>query len=423
MRPAKRKRRIQGRGLWCVVVAFGLGVAATGAWFGNDRAATRTVRIASARLAAAKATPRRCSAGKTMNIVAHEDDDLLFLSPDLLRDVRSGRCVRTVFVTAGDAAERVGGTADQRSVYWHAREAGSRAAYALMSGVKDSWKRSHVVVDGHRIVMFTLAARPKVSLMFLRLPDGNPDGSGSRFHDHESLLKLRSGQIKVIHAINGSTSYTKAGLLATITRLVVSYHPDVIRAQDYVSPDYAVTRDHSDHTTTAILAHAASDAYRAPHAFIGYLDYNVDARPANVGGRVLAAKQAAFYAYDRHDSQLRCYTEALRTNGPDASTCRQYAVWLQRSYRITFTPSWNQPCLIPQVGGEELLNAEEQIRGAGCSVGDVRSSDDKLLSPTEVDDNLGTPVDFTTPSPDTKFLPQGTAVSIELESPPSSPGP
>lgn len=357
-----------------------------------------------------------------MNIVAHEDDDLLFLSPDLLRDIRGGRCVRTVFVTAGDAAERVAGTADQRSVYWHAREAGSRAAYALMSGAKDSWSQSHVVVRGHRIVMFTLVANPKISLMFLRLPDGNPDGSGSRFHGHESLLKLRSGQIKVIHAIDGSTSYTKAGLLATVTKLVVSYHPDVMRAQDYASPDSAATGDHSDHTTTAILAHAASDRYRAPHAFVGYLDYNVAERPANVTGGVLAAKQAAFYAYDRHDSQLRCYTRALRTTGPDASQCQAYAGWLQRSYRVSFTPSWNQPCLIPQVGGEPLLDAEEQIRAAGCSVGEIRDSDDKLLTPTEVQNNFESPVDFTTPAPDPKFLPQGTAVSIELEPALSAPG-
>lgn len=304
-------------------------------------------------------------------------------SPDLLRDVGAGRCVRTVFVTAGDAAERVGGTADQRSVYWHAREAGSRAAYALMSGVSNSWDRSHVLVDGHRIVMFTLVANPKVSLMFLRLPDGNPDGSGSRFHNHESLVKLRAGQMKVMHAIDGSTSYTKSGLLATVTELVVSYHPDVIRAQDYASPDYSVTVDHSDHTTTAIVAHAASDAYQAPHAFIGYLDYNVEQRPANVGGRDLAAKRAAFYAYDRHDSQLPCYTQALRTSGPKASECATYAVWLQRSYRISFTPSWNQPCLVPGVGGELLLDAEEIIRAVGCSVADVRDSDDQVLSPTE----------------------------------------
>jgi hypothetical protein len=40
---------------------------------------------------------------------------------------------------------------------------------------------------------------------------------------------------------------------------------------------------------------------------------------------------AAFYAYDRHDSQLPCYAHALRTSGPTASQCGTYAVWFQRS--------------------------------------------------------------------------------------------
>src|SRR6188472_3148233 len=43
-----------------------------------------------------------CPTGATMNVVAHPDDDLLFQSPDLLHDVQSGKCVRTVYVTAGE---------------------------------------------------------------------------------------------------------------------------------------------------------------------------------------------------------------------------------------------------------------------------------------------------------------------------------
>src|SRR6266568_9517618 len=41
-----------------------------------------------------------CTQGVSMNIVAHEDDDILFLSPRLLHDIDAGRCVRTVFITA-----------------------------------------------------------------------------------------------------------------------------------------------------------------------------------------------------------------------------------------------------------------------------------------------------------------------------------
>ena len=36
---------------------------------------------------AAAAQPQ-CNSGASMNIVAHEDDDLLFLSPDLLHDIK-----------------------------------------------------------------------------------------------------------------------------------------------------------------------------------------------------------------------------------------------------------------------------------------------------------------------------------------------
>ncbi len=39
--------------------------------------------------------------GGALTIVAHPDDDLLFLNPDILRDIEAGRCARTVFVTAG----------------------------------------------------------------------------------------------------------------------------------------------------------------------------------------------------------------------------------------------------------------------------------------------------------------------------------
>ena len=78
---------------------------------------------------------------QVMYIVAHQDDDLLFQSPGLLEDIAAGDCVRTVFVTAGDAGL---GTS-----YWHAREEGSRAAYAEMAGVANAWTNSEPVVAGH----------------------------------------------------------------------------------------------------------------------------------------------------------------------------------------------------------------------------------------------------------------------------------
>ncbi|MEY9873203.1 hypothetical protein ABH931_002685 [Streptacidiphilus sp. MAP12-33] len=347
-----------------------------------------------------------------MNIVAHEDDDLLFLSPDLLGDIHSRRQVRTVFVTAGDAAERVGGGIDQQTKYWMAREAGSRAAYALMDGAKNVWRQSHTTLNGHRVVEFTLVPDPRISEVFLRLPDGNPDGSGSRFHNKESLLKLRVGQIRTIHALDGSAVYSKAGLLATVTGLVEQAHPCVIRTQDYVAQDFTLGFDHADHTLSADLAHAASDAYKAPHQLVGYLDYNISLRPVNVSGAALAQKEAAFYRYDRFDSLLPCYTAALRKKN---SVCDEYAQWLVRQYRVMTGPGWYQACFVPHLLGFPLEFGEAPasegaaiaaIRGSGCAVGTVTHDFDAVVPEGFVLDQ--------TPLPGPDFRPQGTKVNIVI---------
>src|SRR5947209_1280724 len=92
---------------------------------------------------AAASTP-----GTILNIVAHEDDDLLFLSPDLLHNVQSGGKVRTIYMTAGDAGAAAS--------YWQGRENGSRAAYAQMSGVANSWTQTDAGIAGHPMPLFTL---------------------------------------------------------------------------------------------------------------------------------------------------------------------------------------------------------------------------------------------------------------------------
>ena len=77
------------------------------------------------------ATPAWAAGGPLLNFVAHQDDDLRFLSPDLLDAVQGGQAVRSVFVTAGDAG------AGQLLAEPAAR---ARAAYAKMAGVANTWK-------------------------------------------------------------------------------------------------------------------------------------------------------------------------------------------------------------------------------------------------------------------------------------------
>ena len=89
-----------------------------------------------------------CPAGTAMNIVAHQDDDLLFQSPALISAIRDGLCVRTVYVTAGDAND----SAD----YWTSRENGVKAAYAQLAGVANTWTTTDAGIAGHPIPVATL---------------------------------------------------------------------------------------------------------------------------------------------------------------------------------------------------------------------------------------------------------------------------
>ncbi|HEU0257616.1 MAG TPA: PIG-L family deacetylase, partial [Microbacteriaceae bacterium] len=160
-----------------------------------------TVQLATPPTASAAVT---CAKGSALDVVAHPDDDLLFQSATIRADIDAGKCVRTVYVTSGDDG--------LPSWYWQSRESGVQAAYAQMAGVANRWSTSDASVPGHPIVLKTLRSAPEISLVFLRLPDGQMDGSGSADNNYESLQKLYQHVIGTIHAIDGSTSYTEASL-------------------------------------------------------------------------------------------------------------------------------------------------------------------------------------------------------------------
>lgn len=257
-----------------------------------------------------------CFQGSTLNIVAHEDDDLLFLSPDILSDIRNKRCVRTVFVTAGDA--------NLGSSYWGSREDGMRAAYALMAGTFNSWRQTIAGIPNHPIPIYTLRANPSLSLVFLRLPDGNWDGSGFSNNNYESIKKLWQGNIQTVKAVDGSSLYNKQDLVTTLLTLMTDFRPDKIRTQNYV--DGYSGADHSDHSTTAFAALEAHAQYPRAHTFIGYLGYGTLSRPVNLSGGDLAGKRDAFFLYGNYDSNV-CNSFASCQNSP-------YGAWLERQYTV-----------------------------------------------------------------------------------------
>jgi LmbE family N-acetylglucosaminyl deacetylase len=276
-----------------------------------------------------------------MNIVAHEDDDLLFLSPDLIHDVQAGRCVRTVFVTAGAFP----GDTD----YGGQREAGSRAANALMAGVANSWTTTDAGISGHPMPLLTLAAKPTVSLVFMHLPQ-SPYGGADSDRD-PNLRNLWSGTIASLPAYDGSSSYTKAQLVSALTSLMTAFQPDTVRTQDYVGT--FDDGDHDDHHAAAYLARQVHLAYSSSHTFSGYMDYESKGEPQNVFGADLTTKTNVFNAYAAFDAACDC-------GGSD------YAAWLKRQY-VKATESQTVDTTAPTVAGVTPANSASNV-SLGTSV-------------------------------------------------------
>ncbi|MDB5164891.1 MAG: hypothetical protein JWL89_517, partial [Candidatus Saccharibacteria bacterium] len=265
-----------------------------------------------------------CDGPTVMNIVAHQDDDLLFMSPDLLHDVKAGRCVRTIYLTAGDSGSD--------KFYWLSRQQGSEAAYSSMTGSSSAWVQRIVKLsDKEYVTVANMRGNPNVSLVFMNLPDGNLKGEGFPNSRHESLVKLLNGQIPVMHAVDGQSTFSSDGLVAALAKLMHVYQPAEIRAQSDVQGRQFT--DHADHLATSHFAQKAHATYeqrqfsglvRIP--FKRYIGYPVHEMPANISGQDLADKQAAFLIYAKYDGAT-CHSIAACSN------TSVYGFYLTRQYQ------------------------------------------------------------------------------------------
>ncbi len=256
-----------------------------------------------------------CARGITLQIVAHQDDDLLFMNPDVSASIKDGRCMRTVYLTAGDAGEGIN--------YWGGREQGAMAAYAQMYGVPNVWHKQQQTLAGRKASVVYLADVPEVALIFLRLPDGNLGGEGFVGHDHESLHGVMSGAIPVVHSVDGVESYTKQQLVDALLEIMVKDQPDQIRTQGSGDP---ADGDHADHHDVGILTAQAAEAYRQPHTLMRYLGYPNKLLPVNLSDDFVTTKLATFMTYAKFDGAV-CQT-AFECQGTYT-----YGSYLTRQYQ------------------------------------------------------------------------------------------
>lgn len=248
-------------------------------------------------------TPIVCTT-TTLSVVAHQDDDLLFLSPNLLHDIQNGSCTRTVYLTAGDAGNS--------QYYWLSRQHGSEAAYSSMTPQNDDiWiERIIKLSDKQYVTIASPKNNPKISLIFMHLPDGNIDGTGFKAYNHESLAKLASGRIRTMTSVDTQSKYTTDQLLSALVSLMNYFQPKIVRTQ---STQHVLKGnpylDHSDHNAAGSYGQLAFKKYSgaSTSSLFTYFGYGIHGMTPNVLPADYLHKQAAFLKYAHYDGGV-CQT-------------------------------------------------------------------------------------------------------------------
>ena len=274
-----------------------------------------------------KITGAACSDPTVVNIVAHQDDDLLFMNPDIMRDIQAGKCVRTVYVTAGDSGNG--------RYYTLGREQGSEAAYSTMLGRPTVWSQHTVkLADKQFVTIATPKDNSKISLVFMHLPDGGIHGLGFSATHHESLDRLGNTTLRQIHSEDKQSVYTSSQLVQALVTVLRIYQPSEIRTQSAYAD--SIYPDHSDHRAVGRYAQSAQVAYdrllpagggQIPILF--YVGYPVHGFVENVTGQDLADKTAAFLAYAHHDG-------AVCQNALQCGLTSTYNAYLRTEYQSLY---------------------------------------------------------------------------------------
>lgn len=246
----------------------------------------------------------------TFYVSAHQDDWQLFRGEHAFVDLNTLN-TKTVFIytTAGDNGRTDG--------WWQSREQGAIAsirhaiAPSALSVSTDLKK-----VNGHPITTYSCG---NTISYYLRLPDGNPDGSAD-----QSLKALHDGLVSSSTAVDNSTAYDGWDDFCTTLETIVRQetegsmpHP-WINASDYNA--LLSLRDHSDHLLTASALRRFADSFCNRAWWVSYDTVN---RPVNLTDEAYENKKALFFAYGNKINELM-------PNNPPSQI--EWDWWGSRSY-------------------------------------------------------------------------------------------
>jgi LmbE family N-acetylglucosaminyl deacetylase len=240
-----------------------------------------------------------------VQVIAHPDDDLYFMTPDVDRFIGQGNSSTTVVLTAG---EHNGTTTLTREQYAGQRQDGLRAAYAHMADVDNVWQRATVTVSGKQVERDTLVARPQVALVFLNLPDGK-DSLPGRSKALENLWRGAYGSVVTLvptgSTITKQQAYTPDDLTRVLTGLYTAADMSIARLLDS-HPDHRFQADHTDHIHSARFAEKALSAYTSSTTgtsvmWLSYRGPGIAGLPPNLDADTSGDKRRVLATYAVHD--------------------------------------------------------------------------------------------------------------------------
>ncbi|MFK8906557.1 PIG-L family deacetylase [Streptomyces sp. YS-3] len=335
------------------------------------------------------------SGARIMQVVAHPDDDLYFMNPELQQSIDANDQLVSVYVTSGEAQgynKVPGRKAPKPNVadYAGARRQGLRQAYALMAtgDTKAPWSRqASTLRDGTPVEVDALTEHPGIRLVFLgvsqhAVAQGTAANLDLRrlWEDPRAVTRTLAGTGSPVRS---SHRVTRAGLIDALVQLMDGYRPTLVRTMD-PDPDMQVRNakhrahhdqrgysDHPDHTAVALFTYAALDRYRAPHAVTAFRGYYNERWPQALPARTVRAKADVLNAYG--GSPQGCDDKAFGGCGDyDVGRDRSYGTgWLQRtSLRYpTAAPQLRQDAdgrltAFAVLGGQAAM-WQETARGSG----------------------------------------------------------
>lgn len=249
--------------------------------------------------------------GSTLNIVAHQDDDLGLMAPTLQHVIRSGVPVQTVYLTAGDAAFGC-------VSYWQGRLTGIKKAYERMANVSSgTWQEDVISVGGKSLLRLTLVGKP-VTLILFGLP--NPGQTAAK-----SLLKLwtttdlgsPSATLSSVAGFTPANTFTREQLIETLRALIAQTNPQHINTLDSsrVWPE-ELPYEHWDHVGSALFALAAKQRLQANRTLRMHRAYNILFEADNMSAAQTSTRRDVFFTYAAYDRKICTTVVAEMCTGP-----------------------------------------------------------------------------------------------------------